>query len=59
MINASQALYLLGSSVNLCCGPTVLAFANEEEAQHFQLGFGGSVYPMEAAIQELKKLMKL
>jgi hypothetical protein len=37
----------------------VLAFANEEEAQHFQLGFGGSVYPMEAAIQELKKLMKL
>jgi len=33
MINASQALYLLGSSVNLCCGPTVLAFANDPNDQ--------------------------
>ena len=59
MINATQAFYLLGSTVCLCCGPTVLAFASEEEARRFQLGFGGSVYTMEAAIQQLKVLMKL
>ena len=59
MINATQAFYLLGSTVSLCCGPTVLAFASEEEARRFQLGFGGSVYTMEAAIEQLKVLMKL
>lgn len=59
MINAAQAYYLLESTVALCCGPTVLAFACEEEAQQFQLGFGGSIYTMENAIQELKELMKL
>ena len=59
MINAPQAYYLLGSTVNLCCGPTVLAFASEVEAQCFQLGFGGTIHMMEAAIQQLKGLMKL
>ncbi len=59
MINARQAAYVLGSTVNLCCEPSVLSFDSEEEARRFQLGFGGDVYTMEPAIQKLKDLMRL
>ena len=59
MINPRQAAYVLGSTVNLCCEPSVLSFDSEEEARRFQMGFGGNVFSMEQAIQELKGLMRL
>jgi DeoR family transcriptional regulator, copper-sensing transcriptional repressor len=59
MVNARQATYILGSRVSLCCEPSVLCFANREEAACFQLGFGGSLHPMDAAISILKSLMSL
>jgi hypothetical protein len=59
MVNVRQAIYVLGSTVNLCCEPSVLCFASEEEAHCFQLGFGGSIYTLESAISQLKGLMRL
>lgn len=42
-VNARQAIYLLEPTLQLCCVPTVLAFASEGEAQRFQRGFEGSL----------------
>lgn len=43
MVNSSQASYLLGCEINLCCVPAVLCFASEADALRFQIGFGGTV----------------
>ena len=59
MVNARQAAYVMGSSVNLCCEPSVLCFANVEEAYCFQSGFGGVTYSMNGAISQLNNLMRL
>ena len=59
MVNVRQAAFLLGSWVSLCCEPSVLCFANQEEAESFQLGFGGQVYSLEQAIARIKQLALL
>jgi len=59
MVNARQAIYVLGSRVSLCCEPSVLCFASEEEARCFQSGYGGNVLSMSSAISQLKSLMRL
>lgn len=59
MVNVRQATYLFGSSVDLCCAPSVLCFANEADAQRFQLGFGGQLYRLEQATAQLTMLMAL
>ena len=59
MVNVRQACFLLGSWVSLCCEPSVLCFANQEEAESFQLGFGGQVYSLEQAIARIKQLALL
>jgi len=59
MVNARQAIYIIGSSVSLCCEPSVLCFASAEEARCFQKGFGGSLYSMTEAIVQLKGVMSL
>ncbi len=59
MVNARQAAYILGSTVNLCCEPSVLCFANEDEARGFQTGYGGCLCTMPEAISQLKGLMRL
>ncbi len=59
MVNAGQAIYVLGSTVNLCCEPSVLGFLSQEEAERFQTGFGGKTYTLETVLSELKKSMKL
>jgi biotin operon repressor len=59
MVNARQAIYVIGSSVSLCCEPSALCFANEEEARQFSRGFGGGLYNMFSAITQLKNLMRL
>jgi len=59
MVNARQAVYLLESSVNLCCEPTVLSFASESDANRFQMGYGGSIFTLEQALIRLHELMEL
>jgi hypothetical protein len=41
VVNAAQAVYLLESQVAICCVPSVLAFADADDARRFQKGFGG------------------
>jgi len=59
MINVRQATFLFGSSIDLCCVPSVLCFANETDAQRFQTGFGGQLYTLEQATAQLAMLMAL
>lgn len=59
MVNVRQAAFLVGSRVNLCCDPSVLCFANEEDANSFQSGFGGQVCALDQAVFHLQTLMRL
>jgi hypothetical protein len=59
MVNVRQAVFVVGSRVNLCCDPSVLCFATLEDANAFQLGFGGQVCLMDQAISELRHSMRL
>jgi DeoR family transcriptional regulator, copper-sensing transcriptional repressor len=59
MINVRQATFVMESKVVLCCSPSVLCFANEEDARNFQMGFEGLVYNMEQATSRLEHLMEL
>jgi hypothetical protein len=45
MNNVLQAFYVIESRVMLCCSPSVICFANHEDALSFQVGFGGQVAP--------------
>jgi hypothetical protein len=56
IINAHQAIYLIGSAVKICCSPSALCFENKEEAQRFQAGFGGRLCGLEEARAEIKGL---
>jgi len=56
IISARQAIYLVGSSVQICCTPSVLCFGSREEARRFQAGFGGYLCSLEEARAELKEL---
>lgn len=49
MVNAGDATYLIDSAVVVCCSPSVLCFAGEQDARRFQQGFGGSVLDFESA----------
>jgi len=57
LLNASQAWYVLNSSVSLCCQPSTLAFANADEARRFTLGFGGEAVDFSQAVQKIKEMM--
>ena len=59
MVNVRQATFLFGSSVDLCCAPSVLCFANEADARRFQMGFGGQIYTLDQATAQLNALMAL
>lgn len=58
-INVRQAIYLVASEVQLCCAPSVFAFASIEDAQRFQAGFGGDVLDYEHALEKTCRLMDL
>lgn len=49
MVNARTASFLVNSSVTLCCQPNYLCFACEQDAQSFQMGFGGQLMTFEDA----------
>lgn len=59
LVNARQAFFLIGSRVSLCCEPSVLCFANEEDALGFQAGFGGEVCDLPQALTRLKDMVHL
>lgn len=43
VVDASQAVYVVGSGVVICCQPSVWPFLTEDEARRFAQGFGGQV----------------
>lgn len=53
MISANQAIYLIGCDLNVCCVPTILTFGSRQEAERFQIGFGGKLAGMDETIQLL------
>jgi hypothetical protein len=59
MINARQAVFLVSSSVNLCCEPSVLCFATPDQARRFQLGFGGQLCDLDQAAVRVKEIMAI
>jgi len=59
MVNARQAVFLLESSVSLCCQPSVLSFASASDAERFQAGFGGQVCTLEEALARLRSVMHI
>jgi DeoR/GlpR family transcriptional regulator of sugar metabolism len=58
MISATQAFYILGSDLNICCVPSVLSFGSQADADKFQKGFGGTKANMEEAIKYLSGIMQ-
>jgi len=58
-INGVTANYVIGSDVLLDCTPSVLAFERSQDAERFQLGFGGKVYDLAEALRVLKDKMTL
>ncbi len=57
MVSANQAIYVIGSELNICCVPSVLSFGSQQEAEKFQKGFGGSLLNMEESIKHLQGMM--
>lgn len=42
-LNAIGAYYLVGSKLQICCSPSILAFRTKHQAQRFQLAYGGTI----------------
>jgi len=59
LVNARQAYFLVGCSVSMCCEPSVLCFATEEDAYNFQLGFGGEILDLPQALTRMQELIHL
>lgn len=59
MHNVRMAVYLLESQVQVCCSPSLLCFANQEDAEKFQVGFGGQMLNFNQAMQMLDHMMAL
>jgi DNA-binding transcriptional ArsR family regulator len=53
IVNVRQAYFVVESRIAICCKPSVLAFANEEDARSFRRGFGGRVMDFAAATRYL------
>ena len=57
MVSANQAIYILGSELNICCVPSILSFGSYQDAEKFQKGFGGTLVNMDTAIHQLHGMM--
>ncbi len=57
MVSTSQATFLIGNDLTICCAPSVLAFGNRKDAERFQTGFGGKIAGMEETIEFLHRMM--
>jgi len=54
-VDARDAIYLVASRVPTCCAPSIISFANVNDARGFQLGFGGtlmSLIELQAYLQQ-------
>jgi hypothetical protein len=56
---AQNSFFLLGSIAAPCCHPSILTFEDEQMAQRFQAGFGGSIGQLNDAIRFLREAMVL
>jgi nitrous oxide reductase accessory protein NosL len=54
LVSAASATYVIGSTVRLCCSPSVLSFESMEDAQRFQSGFGGELMNLQQAFEHLR-----
>ena len=54
MVNMRQAVYVLQSDIHLCCVPSVMCFASEDDAARFQAGFGGTIHHFTTLYEELR-----
>lgn len=52
-VNTYRATFVIDSDVRVCCIPSVLCFAAEEDAVKFQNGFGGQVMDFAQVTQHL------
>jgi hypothetical protein len=52
MINLKTATFVVNPDIVVCCTPSVLCFADREEAQRFQVGFRGEL----ATLRDAQKL---
>ena len=59
MLSAGQAFYLIGSELNICCVPSVLAFSSRQDAEKFQKGFGGQLLGMDETVQHMRGMMHM
>ncbi len=59
VVDVHQATFLIGSDVEICCTPTVLAFARLHDAERFRQGFGGQVASFAEALEALRTMMAL
>ena len=57
MVSVQESTYLVGSSVDTCCAPSILSFARLDDAKSFRLGFGGEVMDFERTKQFLRSAM--
>lgn len=55
-IDAKQALYVLGSKKNGSMGPTLAAFARQQDAESFVTGFGGKVLRFDQVTSDMADL---
>ncbi|ADC88724.1 transcriptional regulator, DeoR family [Thermocrinis albus DSM 14484] len=58
LINCFTAWYVVGSSAEVCCSPSALAFERIEDARRFAKGFGGRVLNFEGAVKAVEEIMK-
>lgn len=58
MVSTTQAFYLFGSDVSVCCVPSILSFGSRQDAEKFQKGFGGMLVNMDEAVQHLRSMMQ-
>lgn len=59
MINVREAVFLVAPDITLCCTPSVLSFASQEEGERFQRGFGGQLMNLVEAQAFLHEHMTL
>lgn len=57
IVSATQAVYVLGSDLNICCVPSILSFGSEQEAERYQKGFGGILTNMRQTVRHLHGMM--
>jgi hypothetical protein len=59
MASVQECIYLVESTVDTCCAPSILSFARQKDAKRFQHGFGGQMMNFDQAQKYLQDAMVL